>query len=875
MSDSEDQEEEWEQESSTGRILPRVLAGIIVAIFLTILALAIGHQGARAHKVRAQQPAPALQPTAAPVSAVAVTRPPVPATSPSNEPAVQVVIGSGVTTTRRAGGGADVFGSLREASRGVARRATDWSAVAASLAKLSTLEGARVDPQTGQLLLYGTTGAQAGPFLIEDVLIALKAAFFELESPGMTLDENPNDKSGPWMLAKYFAGTHDTHFGQVMFECDRLMKCLSQGEDNITRQPLHAGLDKFRTYTELSVAMEEKSKGTVWTRFWANLATGRFPTNDVRGKSMVEVSADRRCIRFVDHRMFIDTEDMIDPGLGARLVSSGGVQSRSARAFADQLTANYDALAKKFTAFHALHELAKLAIVAEWIHDTEQPIDGELLHCSFDSHTATPTKTPSLYTTNTWRQGEKLVTVHCVGGVSLKPAIRYVQTKERMADSITTLAENHRSELRKGQVISEVSADGHVKCMIPFGPSARGPPEPGLKSRDAARSDEIHTPLRPLSRDAVDPVSESHVPSRIAAVDGQPRPLDHPAADLIPFGPSARGPPEPGLKSRDAARPDDIQNPLRPLSRDAVDPVSDGHAPSRTAAVDEQPRPLNLPAADMVPFGPSARGPPDAVSKSRSSASPDEMRSQLRPLSRDVADPMSGGYVPSRATEVHGHLRPMSRGAVDPIFGDHECPLFVVDADTGRKAPNFPVLRMDFSSRRVRSVRVKTSDNSVNCTVKIPERLYVTSPAQDIHIAFATTPEIDFQRREPYFPATMEGVSFYPNSRTLRLGNGDEFRFDSAGLIEDVTVPDKPHLQFKYKAYQDGPLARAPISPNTLPRGPPREIELKGGLRPLSRLAENPGAPMLTRCVISNARNGKTVEIRDNGAEVLYVYPAQ
>lgn len=748
MSDSDEQDGEWQEERRGAQNMPRIITGLVIGLVLILLTLASCHHAARAHKLHAHAAAPAHQHAALPPHAMPVTPPPVGAklagnetSAPANRPAavapalqhaalspraepvmlppvVAKLAGNDTSAPASlapaaaappaAGGLPDVFGSLREASRGTARRATDWSAVASALAKLNVLEGARVDPQTGQLLLYGTTSAEPGPLLIEDVLLALKAAFFELHSPGMTLDENPADKCGPWMLAKYFGGAQDTHFGQVMFECDRLMKCLSQGQDNLTRQTLRSGMDKFHTHTELSVALDKQSEGAVWTRFWANLATGRFPTNDVRGKSLVELSADRSSMRFVDHRMYIDTEDMIDPGVGARLVSSGGVQSRSARAFADQLTYNYAALAKEFKVFHALQELSKLAVLAEWIRDTEQPIDGELLHCRFSSHTTTPTKTPSLKTTNAWHQADGTLTVYCVGGVTLKPALRYVRTKEQVADSIAVMAEHHRSELRMGQVASELSADGHAISLIPLGPSARGPPE---------------------------------------------------------------------------AAP----------------------APHK-------------PASTIAPLSP------------------------LRPPSAESPVPVPMGSSPARLVEVNGQLRPMNRTAVDPVLGAQECPLFVVNAETGREAPNFPILREDFSSRHERSIRLRTSDGRLNCTVPIPDRLYITSPAQDINLSFVTKPEVDYQRNEPYFPATTEGVSYYPKSRTLRMASGDEFRFDASGLIEDVTGLGKPHLHFTHKAYQDGPLIRAEVAPDTLPRGPPRDIEVQGGLRPISRLVANPDA---------------------------------
>ena len=105
--------------------------------------------------------------------------------------------------------------------------------------------------------------------------------------------------------------------------------------------------------------------------------------------------------------------------------------------------------------------------------------------------------------------------------------------------------------------------------------------------------------------------------------------------------------------------------------------------------------------------------------------------------------------------------------------------------------------------------------------------------------------------------------------------NPDDNHLDTAGMIGIVTAPGNPPLQIMSTTAPEGPQARTLVAPNVLPRGPPQDNEVSGGLRPISRLAVDTGAPMLTRCVISNAGTGQSVEIRDNGTDIFYVYLAR
>ena len=196
-----------------------------------------------------------------------------------------------------AGPNGDLFHSLRHSTAGDRVTETSaWPSIIQAIEHLKTIDGAAIDEETGQLVLAGESTDVPGSITLDDVTVALRAAFFEREEVGMTIDEDPNDKEGPRMFVKFFGGTKDTHFGQVMFECDRLMKSLGLGQDNLTKQPLAARFPEFASHVALSRQYEPGNTHPSWNRFWINVATGRKDAE--AGGPILGVSTSGQCPSF-------------------------------------------------------------------------------------------------------------------------------------------------------------------------------------------------------------------------------------------------------------------------------------------------------------------------------------------------------------------------------------------------------------------------------------------------------------------------------------------------------------------------------------------------------------------------------------------------
>jgi hypothetical protein len=162
-----------------------------------------------------------------------------------------------------------------------------------------------------------------------------------------------------------------THFGWVMFEADRLMKCLSLGRDNRTTAPVTSRVPGYLDAIDLSFKFENQLPQRIQTRFWFN------PKQIV-----VEPSADGRSMELKKAEMQLSTETMF--------ASSGQLESTpDAEYFARWFTENYDAIAneqvtkddtgKPHYIFKELKQLAALVGVVKWAQENQVPIDWSFL----------------------------------------------------------------------------------------------------------------------------------------------------------------------------------------------------------------------------------------------------------------------------------------------------------------------------------------------------------------------------------------------------------------------------------------------------------------------------------------------------------------
>jgi hypothetical protein len=268
------------------------------------------------------------------------------------------------------------------------------------------------------------------------------------------------------------------------------------------------------------------------------------------------------------------------------------------------------------------------------------------------------------------------------------------------------------------------------------------------------------------------------------------------------------------------------------------------------------------------------------------------------------ADPTRTAPRPTlHVMESSGQMRPMSkRGTtVRASFGEsfierpstlgrYDLPTFK-DAATGKEILNLPMVRIGFNPREEVKSKIALQDETgaviQQHEVPIPDYLYVTSALQDIRIGFIRRPRVDGPGESPYFPSTKKGVKgYYPETNTLKLEDGTEFRFDAeTGFLAAVAGADKPELEFRHRLIEDGPLVReSPADPNLRPRPPPEEAEearplqvvresrgaMAASLAPSRQISSDPAKSPPTGTLVRNTDFESQIEVRRQADKLIF-----
>lgn len=378
--------------------------------------------------------------------------------------------------------GPDLFAALRKPT---ATLDADqyWYELGQALRQLQTLEGAHFDPETGRLMLYGEYSEAGGPFHLEDLIVALRAEFHERAGLGVTIDPAGNDPTGPVMHVLFFAGAENTNLGRVMFEADRLLKCLSLGKHNETGEAVTSEVEGYAPLPEVMLQLKSGAQESLWSRFWIVPSLDNdpetrnpIPDEDSRYKAVVTVTDDWNTIWFEGVRLFVRTEIM--EAKGGELVSSGGAEDPASRYFAVLLSNKYDEFAQEFPVLGELKELSKLVLLAKWLRQQKLPFDHELLYLrSEEEPTRTPEQTPTLNVAVSRPSGGNIIRqVTLLGGVEMKPRLFYANDTNGHAQQLASVTKAQPPQAVSRPAHRLDDPQGKPKQMVSVGGGSRAPP---------------------------------------------------------------------------------------------------------------------------------------------------------------------------------------------------------------------------------------------------------------------------------------------------------------------------------------------------------------------------------------------------------------
>jgi hypothetical protein len=280
----------------------------------------------------------------------------------------------------------------------------DLSTPALVLGDITDLSGAVYDPATRQLVLLGQKKVGLPAFRLDDLAVSLKAAARvasgdpAARTPGVSI-EGPIVQD--LMTVKYLGDTANTHFGAVMFEADRLMKCLSMGRDNLTGKPLRSKVPGYKSELDLLHELGGTRRPNAWHRYWFR-----------PGRIVVEEALDGTALSFRDVTVEVQTEYV--PPLAP------GQSEPAAEAFAKHMSDHFAEYAQEFPVFAELLSLAKMQGLVNWLVEKRVPIDATGLLAVPVPQVATPKTTPINFVESQHVVPQGILKHQMRGGVDLR-----------------------------------------------------------------------------------------------------------------------------------------------------------------------------------------------------------------------------------------------------------------------------------------------------------------------------------------------------------------------------------------------------------------------------------------------------------------------
>lgn len=159
---------------------------------------------------------------------------------------------------------------------------------------------------------------------------------------------------------KYGGLIQNTHIGSVLFEADRLMKCLSVGYDNRTGKALELGEWNKSEFDFLPQIAVDKSSAMSpqWHRFW-------FTTED----AVVEIDNTNRTVRLKGPALLVKTERM--RMVNGKLQSSFiPVKNTSPQMWTDHFNKNLDKYGGEYPVLKKLDAIARWAVLFMALRET-------------------------------------------------------------------------------------------------------------------------------------------------------------------------------------------------------------------------------------------------------------------------------------------------------------------------------------------------------------------------------------------------------------------------------------------------------------------------------------------------------------------------
>lgn len=225
----------------------------------------------------------------------------------------------------------------------------------ADASSISNIVGATYNTERGEIIVFGVADPTLPPldmaYIRENLAVALRAFYHATEAniPGVSIegDLDPLD-------VVYFGVVTDTHFGQVAFESDRLLKSYTLGADNVTGLPVTSTVPGYMSYPDRMHRLEETVADPILIRYFFT------PT------LLIEPVASPHTI------IFSQTQKWVDWAYVSAITSP--TSAEAAQGFVDNFNRSYVEYAAERqtlygdTTLYEMVQLSKLTAIAQWAY---------------------------------------------------------------------------------------------------------------------------------------------------------------------------------------------------------------------------------------------------------------------------------------------------------------------------------------------------------------------------------------------------------------------------------------------------------------------------------------------------------------------------
>jgi len=217
----------------------------------------------------------------------------------------------------------------------------------------------------------------------EDITVLIRGIFTSTDQCiWQTIDPPPNKADMEKFGIVYYGGmVEDTHVGMVMFEADRIMKCISGGYDNRTGKPLNIQGAYHSEWDYMSeISFDERYLEEEWHRYW-------FTTED----TIVQYDPDSKVVQIIGEPLSVKTERM--EMIHGKLESTFDPDYDSCSyKWTKHFETNLLYYAEYYPVLYELHELSRWTSLLNALYETGFIFDEIILN-NFP-YVTTPIKTP-------------------------------------------------------------------------------------------------------------------------------------------------------------------------------------------------------------------------------------------------------------------------------------------------------------------------------------------------------------------------------------------------------------------------------------------------------------------------------------------------